>query len=52
MNESKYTPSKYWSDLRLRKIMEDWNDDDVALIPTKEYDTTDTQRILNEIVLK
>lgn len=52
MNESTFTPSKYWSDLRLRKIMEDWNDDDVALIPTKEYDTTDTQRILNEIILK
>lgn len=52
MNESIVTPSKYWSDLKLREIMETWNDDEVALIPTKEYDTTDTQRILNEIILK
>lgn len=52
MNESLVTPSKYWSDLKLKKIMEAWNDDEVALIPTKEYDTTDTQRILNEIILK
>jgi hypothetical protein len=52
MNESLVTPSKYWSDFKLKKIMEAWNDDEVALIPTKEYDTTDTQRILNEIILK
>ena len=52
MNESLFTPSKYWSDLKLREIMENWDHGEVAWIPTKEYDTTDTQRILNEIILK
>lgn len=46
----KLTPSKYWSDTTLRKIMENWNPEDVLLIPSEQYDTTDTQKILNEIL--
>jgi hydrogenase maturation factor len=34
----------------LKAIMERWNPGDVALIPTEQYDTTDTQKILEEIV--
>ena len=52
MNKAKVTPSKYWSDIQLREIIEKWNDDEVAMIPTKEYDTTDTQKVLNEIIIK
>lgn len=53
MNNSKVTPSKYWSDdPTLRSIMDNWNIDEVELIPTQDYDTTDTQKILNEIVIK
>lgn len=53
MNNSKVTPSKYWSDdPTLRSIMDNWNIDEVELIPTKDYDTTDTQKVLNEIVIK
>ena len=51
MNQSKYTPSKYWSkDSTLKSIMDDWNPENVALIPSEKYDTTDTQQILNEII--
>lgn len=51
MNESKVTPSKYWSkDKVLRSIIDKWNPDNVFLIPTEKYDTTDTQKILNEIL--
>ena len=53
MNNSKVTPSKYWSDdPTLRSIMDNWNIDDVELIPMQDYDTTDTQKVLNEIVIK
>ena len=53
MNQSKVTPSKYWDkDPVLKQIMEDWNPENVSLIPTDKYDTTDTQRILNEIIIK
>ena len=52
MNDSKVSPSKYWTkDYILRQIMEDWNPENVFLIPTDQYDTTDTQRILNEIII-
>ena len=52
MNDSKVSPSKYWAkDYILRQIMEDWNPENVFLIPTDQYDTTDTQRILNEIII-
>lgn len=52
MNESKVTPSKYWSkDPVLKGIMEAWNPENVSLIPTEKYDTTDTQKVLNEIIL-
>ena len=52
MNQSKVTPSKYWDkDPVLKRIMEDWNPENVSLIPTDKYDTTDTQRILNEIII-
>lgn len=52
MNESITTPSKYWSkDTTLRHIMEEWNPENVSLIPTDKYDTTDTHRILNEILI-
>ena len=51
MNNSEVSPSKYWSDDKeLKAIMERWNPGDVALIPTEQYDTTDTQKILEEIV--
>ena len=53
MNNSKVTPSKYWSnDPVLRNIMNNWDASDVSLIPTQDYDTTDTQKILNEIIIK
>ena len=53
MNESKVTPSKYWSkDPVLKGIMEAWNPENVSLIPTEKYDTTDTQKVLNEIILQ
>lgn len=52
MNDSKVSPSKYWTkDYILRQIMEDWDPENVFLIPTDQYDTTDTQRILNEIII-
>lgn len=52
MNDSKVSPSKYWTkDYILRQIMEDWNPENVFLIPTDQYDITDTQRILNEIII-
>lgn len=51
MNNSEVSPSKYWSgDKELKAIMERWNPGDVALIPTEQYDTTDTQKVLEEIV--
>ena len=51
MNNSEVSPSKYWSgDKELKAIMERWNPGDVALIPTEQYDTIDTQKILEEIV--
>jgi hypothetical protein len=53
MNRSEVTPSKYWSkDVVLRSIMENWNPENVSLIPTEKYDTTETQKILNEILVK
>ena len=52
MNNSEVTPSKYWSkDSVLRGIMESWNSENVSLIPTEKYDTTDTHKILNEIII-
>lgn len=52
MNNSEVSPSKYWSkDPILKQIMEQWNPENVFLIPTDQYDTTDTQRILNEIII-
>jgi hypothetical protein len=32
--------------------MEAWNPENVSLIPTEKYDTTDTQKVLNEIILQ
>lgn len=53
MNRSEVTPSKYWSkDFRLRTMMELWDPENVELIPTEKYDTTDTQKVLNEIILQ
>lgn len=53
MNHSEVTPSKYWSkDPELKRIMEEWNPENVSLIPTDKYDTTDTQKVLNEIILQ
>lgn len=53
MNRSEVTPSKYWNkDFRLKTIMELWDPENVELIPTEKYDTTDTQKILNEIILQ
>ena len=53
MNKSAFTPSKYWSkDPDLKRIMDTWDPENVSLIPTEKYDTTDTQRILNEIIVK
>ena len=53
MNNSEVTPSKYWSkDLILKTLMEAWNPENVSLIPTEQYDTTDTQNVLNEIILQ
>lgn len=53
MNNSEVTPSKYWSkDVVLKNIMENWNPENVSLIPTEKYDTTETQKILNEILVK
>lgn len=52
MNRSEVTPSKYWSkDFRLRTLMDAWNPENVSLIPTEQYDTTDTHKILNEIII-
>ena len=53
MNRSEVTPSKYWSkDFRLKTIMELWDPENVELIPTEKYDTTDTHKVLNEIILQ
>ena len=53
MNQTEVTPSKYWTkDSVLKNIMEAWNPENVSLIPTDKYDTTDTQKVLNEIILK
>lgn len=53
MNKSEFTPSKYWSkDSELKRIMDTWDPENVSLIPTEKYDTTDTQKILNEIIIK
>jgi hypothetical protein len=53
MNATDVTPSKYWSkDPELKRIMEAWNPENVSLIPTEKYDTTDTQKVLNEIILQ
>ena len=53
MNRSEVTPSKYWSkDFRLKTLMELWDPENVELIPTEKYDTTDTQKVLNEIILQ
>ena len=53
MNRSEVTPSKYWSkDFRLKTIMELWDPENGELIPTEKYDTTDTQKVLNEIILQ
>ena len=53
MNQTEATPSKYWTkDSVLKNIMEAWNPENVSLIPTDKYDTTDTQKVLNEIILK
>ena len=53
MNRSEVTPSKYWSkDFKLRTLMELWDPENVELIPTEKYDTTDTQKVLNEIILQ
>ena len=53
MNRSEVTPSKYWSkDFRLKTIMELWDPENVELIPTEKYDTTDTQKVLNKIILQ
>ena len=53
MNKSEVTPSKYWSkDPELKSIMDAWNPENVSLIPTDKYDTTDTQKVLNEIILQ
>lgn len=53
MNKSVVTPSKYWSkDSDLKSIMLEWNPEDIALIPTERYDTTDTQKIIQEIINK
>jgi hypothetical protein len=53
MNRSEVTPSKYWSkDFRLKTIMELWDPENVELIPTEKYDTKDTQKVLNEIILQ
>lgn len=53
MNRSEVTPSKYWSkDFRLKTLMEFWDPENVELIPTEKYDTTDTQKVLNEIILQ
>jgi hypothetical protein len=53
MNKSEVTPSKYWNkDSDLKQIMEAWNPENVSLIPTEKYDTTDTQKVLNEIILQ
>ena len=53
MNRSEVTPSKYWSkDFRLKTIMELWDPENVELVPTEKYDTTDTQKVLNEIILQ
>jgi hypothetical protein len=32
--------------------MELWDPENVELIPTEKYDTTDTQKVLNEIILQ
>lgn len=51
IQESLVTPSKYWSkDIKLKEIMEQWNPENVILIPTEQYNTTDTQLILNDIL--
>ena len=52
INESEVSPSKYWDDKNsnMRAIMEFWDADEVSLIPTEKYDTSDTQKILNELI--
>ena len=53
MNQTEFTPSKYWTkDAVLKNMMEVWNPENVSLIPTDKYDTTDTQKVLNEIILQ
>lgn len=51
MNNSEVTPSKYWSkDPELKHIMEAWNAEDVLVCPTENYNTTNTEQILKEIL--
>ena len=52
IKNSEVSPSKYWDDKNsnMKAIMEFWDTGDVSLIPTEKYDTTDTQKILNELI--
>ena len=51
MNNSEVTPSKYWNkDPELKHIMEAWDAEDVLVCPTENYNTTNTEQILKEIL--
>ena len=51
INKAQHSPSKYWDkEAEMKEIMNAWDAENVSLIPTEKYDTTDTQKILQEIL--
>ena len=36
----------------MKQIMEAWDADEASMIPTKDYDTSDTQKVLNEVIIE
>lgn len=54
IRNSEVSPSKYWSDKNsnMKQIMEAWDADEASMIPTKDYDTSDTQKVLNEVIIE
>lgn len=51
IDQAEVSPSKYWDkEDRMKEIMNAWDAENVSLIPTEKYDTTDTQKILQEIL--
>ena len=51
ISRAQNSPSKYWDkEAEMKEIMNAWDAENVSLIPTEKYDTTDTQKVLQEIL--